>query len=85
MWWLAWEQLLPLTYLAVSMFTGNLIHVAAVVHNVQYGSNIFLKLSDAILDPRGMCERHVSNSRCNEGNRPNTKLWGASGCAGPQT
>lgn len=51
---------------AVSMFTGKLIHLAAVVHNVQYGSNIFLKLSDAILDRRRMCERHVSNSRCNK-------------------
>lgn len=51
---------------AVNMFAGELIHLAAVVHNVQYASNIFLTLSDAILDRRGMCERHVSNSRCNE-------------------
>lgn len=51
---------------AVNLFTGKRIHLAAFVHNIRYGSNIFSKLPDAILDPWGMCERHVSNSRCTE-------------------
>lgn len=46
------------------MFTGKLIHLSAFVHNLHYGWNIPLELSDAFLDPWGMCERHVSNSRC---------------------